>query len=114
CRASGKPPKSWMVLGRSFAVVKVPATYQCAETARMAFGRGSARARSRKPRLQPLSSIAFIGLPWPTKRTGMRRGPWASPEVREDVDMGAAPFLAAAAAGARGAAAAGRPARVTG
>ena len=50
--ASGKPPKSWMVSGRSLAVVKVPSTYQCAETARIALGTRQRPGRaSPRPRL---------------------------------------------------------------
>ena len=69
---SGNPPKSWRVPGRTLPVVKVPATYQWAEIARTAFGRGSSAARSRKPRDQRFSSMAFMGLPCPTKSTGIR------------------------------------------
>ena len=69
--SSGKPPKSWMVFGCRSPVTKVPGTYQCAETERMALGSGRRPASERKPRLQTLSSMAFIGEPWPTKRTGI-------------------------------------------
>src|SRR6267143_2790665 len=61
-----------MVRGCSSPVRKVPGTYQCAEMLRMALGSGSSLASLWKPRLHSLSSIAFIGEPWPTNRTGMR------------------------------------------
>src|SRR5438128_705217 len=54
------------------AGTKVPGTYQWAEMLRMAIGCGNSSPSLRKPRVQSLSSMAFIGEPWPTKRTGMR------------------------------------------
>ena len=53
-------------------VTKTPAFCQWAETQRMAAGRGSAAAAPAQARLNSLSSMAFIGLPCPTKTTGMR------------------------------------------
>lgn len=44
---------------------KVPGTNQCTETARIAFGLGSFSPSDRKTWLQALSSMAFIGDPWP-------------------------------------------------
>src|SRR3546814_8713411 len=38
--ACGTPKKSWMVLGRGIAVTAVALTYQCADTDRLACGRG--------------------------------------------------------------------------
>src|SRR4051812_20342713 len=61
-----------MGFGGSSPGAKGPDTYQCAEMLRMAFGSGSSPASFWKPRLQSLSSMAFIGEPWPTNRTGMR------------------------------------------
>src|SRR6059036_2914842 len=61
-----------MVSGRGLPVVCVPRTYQCAEIDRIARGVRIAAPRALKPRLQTLSSIAFMGEPWPTKRTGIR------------------------------------------
>src|SRR5690349_24838999 len=61
-----------MVRGRSSPVVQVPGTYQWAEMLRMALGSGSSPPSSWNPRLLWLSSMAFIGDPWPTNRTGMR------------------------------------------
>src|SRR5438309_114076 len=61
-----------MVRGCSSPVTNVPGTYQCAEMLRMAFGSGSIRPSFWKPRLHSLSSMAFIGDPWPTNRTGIR------------------------------------------
>src|SRR5262245_50007229 len=46
--------------------------YQCAEIATIAVGFGRARPMDWKPRLHWLSSIAFIGDPWPTNATGIR------------------------------------------
>lgn len=53
------------------AVTRVPRVYQCAETASTARGRGNAAATERQPSAYRLRLIPFIGLPWPTKRTGM-------------------------------------------
>ena len=39
--ACGNPKKSWMVFGRAIAVTAVAFTYRCADTARMARGRGT-------------------------------------------------------------------------
>src|SRR5207237_2456748 len=61
-----------MVRGCSSPVTNVPATYQCAEMLRMAFASGSIRPSFWNPRLHSLSSMAFIGDPWPTNRTGIR------------------------------------------
>src|SRR5512139_3848396 len=61
-----------MVSGRSLPVRCVPGTNQGADTARMAFGCGRRAARARNPPLQTLSSMAFMGEPWPTNTTGMR------------------------------------------
>src|SRR5690349_15937722 len=61
-----------MVFGCSSAVRKLPLVYQCADTAITARGFGSVAASSLKAFDQRLSSIAFIGEPWPTNRAGMR------------------------------------------
>src|SRR3982751_3996849 len=61
-----------MVSGCALPVTNVPGTNQCAETASTARGLGSAAPSARKPRDQRLSSIAFIGEPWPMKTAGMR------------------------------------------
>ena len=53
-------------------VRNVPRTNQCAEIDKIAFGRGSKPAIARKPWLQTLSSMAFMGEPCPTNRTGIR------------------------------------------
>ncbi len=42
------------------------------------FRRGDEPASARNPWLQVLSSMAFIGEPWPTNRTGIRAGPGAA------------------------------------
>src|SRR5690606_41209801 len=46
--ACGKPKKSWMVLGRGIAVTAVALTYQCADTARIARGRGADSPNARQ------------------------------------------------------------------
>jgi hypothetical protein len=46
CSSGGKPPKSWIVRGRGDAVTAVPGTYQCAETASTAAGRGISAPRA--------------------------------------------------------------------
>src|SRR5690606_35218755 len=70
--ARGKPPKSWIVRGFGCAVRYVPFTNQCAEIATMALGFGTRPRNAANPRLKRLSSIAFIGEPWPTNTTGIR------------------------------------------
>ena len=54
------------------AVTAVAPMYQCADTVRMARGRGSSVPSARQARVKPFSSSAFIGLPWPMKSAGMR------------------------------------------
>ncbi|MNT14734.1 hypothetical protein D3C72_1497500 [compost metagenome] len=72
--ACGKPPKSWIVLGRVCTVTPVaPWLSQCADTLRIAVGRGSSRPQAARRRVKALSASAFIGEPWPMKMTGMRR-----------------------------------------
>jgi len=72
-RACGKPPKSWIVSGAGDALTAVaPCVSQWALTMAMARGRGRSRPIWPQARLQALSSMAFIGEPWPTNRAGMR------------------------------------------
>ena len=69
-------PKSWIVGGRSFAITRTPSVTQCAETITMALGFGNRPAISAQAREEGVSSIAFMGEPWPMKRAGalvMRR-----------------------------------------
>jgi hypothetical protein len=71
--ACGKPPKSWIVFGRSCIPTPVaPRLSQCAETLRMAEGRGSSRPQADSRRVKALSASAFMGEPWPMKMTGIR------------------------------------------
>src|SRR5690606_41345804 len=65
---------SWIVLGRGMAVTAVIGRYQCAETLNIALGLGSAAPRAAHARAHPLSSIAFIGFPWPKKIAGIKEG----------------------------------------
>jgi len=51
--------------GPGIAVTAVPPMYQCAETTRMARGRGTERPKARQAWVQRLPSSAFIGLPCP-------------------------------------------------
>src|SRR5215218_7016543 len=67
----GKPKKSWRVRGRGMAVTAVACTYQCAETTRIARGRGTDRPNSRHALVYRLRSSAFIGLPCPKNAAGM-------------------------------------------
>src|SRR5690554_2903658 len=60
-----------MVAGCSIAVTQVPWVSQCAEIQSIALGLGRSRAIFRKPETNSFSSIAFIGLPWPKKSTGI-------------------------------------------
>src|SRR5688572_1700105 len=59
-----------MVRGRSMAVTRTAGTYQWAETASTARGRGSEAPRARQARVYALSCRAFIGFPWPKKSAG--------------------------------------------
>jgi hypothetical protein len=72
----GKPPKSWMVFGLSIPVSHQPWVSQCAEMHRISWGWGSrppnSLPRASQLRRYSLSPMAFIGLPWPTKSTGIR------------------------------------------
>src|SRR4051812_46348859 len=75
CKALGKPPKSWIVGGWAWVSTSVdPGVCQCAETDRIAAGRGSSAPQVRSRRVNALSEMAFMGLPCPTKITGMRPG----------------------------------------
>jgi hypothetical protein len=49
-----------------------PELSQCAEMLRIAVGRGSALPHSTRRRVNAFSRMAFMGLPWPMKMTGMR------------------------------------------
>src|SRR5215207_877202 len=53
------------------AVTAVACTYQCAETTRMARGRGTAWPNARQAAVYRFFSRAFIGLPWPKNAAGM-------------------------------------------
>ena len=71
--ACGKPPKSWIVSGAMEALTaEAPRDSQWALIISTALGRGRVSPSRRQSRLQALSSMAFIGEPWPTNRTGMR------------------------------------------
>ena len=61
-----------MVRGSGMAVTAVALPYQCADTATMASGllRASSRPSSAQARECRLSSMAFIGDPWPRNRAG--------------------------------------------
>src|SRR5574340_70545 len=54
------------------AVTKLPSVSQWAAMHRMALGRGIRAAVSRQAAAKEVSATAFIGLPCPTKRTGIR------------------------------------------
>src|SRR3990167_4647422 len=61
-----------MVRGSLIAVTAVPCVYQCAEIARIAFGRGSVAPMFRQTSVYAFSCSALIGLPCPKKIAGMR------------------------------------------
>src|SRR5579875_2951087 len=61
-----------MVSGCGDAVIATSRVSQCADTHSTARGRGCVSARRRHARRQGLSSIAFIGEPWPMNSTGIR------------------------------------------
>src|SRR5262245_28151979 len=67
-------PKSWIVRGVGMPVTQVPGTYQWAETARIALGRGIVRPIRAQASVKGFLSMAFVGLPWPKKIAGMGEG----------------------------------------
>jgi hypothetical protein len=85
CSWRGKPPKSWIVDGVSFTVTPVaPLVSQWADTTRIARGAGRRLPQAASSRVNRLSEIAFIGLPWPMNSTGWRGGlpvAWAAGTV---------------------------------
>src|SRR5690606_28880550 len=62
-----------MVRGRAMAVTAVTFPYQCAETTRMALGRGMVRPSFAQAFEKRFCSTAFIGLPCPKKTAGVGR-----------------------------------------
>jgi hypothetical protein len=64
-----------MVSGCAIAVTAVPGTNQCAEITAILRGRGSDAPSAFQARLNGVSVMAFIGLPWPTYTAG-KRGCW--------------------------------------
>src|SRR5262249_44301336 len=69
---------------RVLLVRNTPGVYQCAEIASTPLAVGSEAASARNARLQALSSMAFIGDPCPTKRTG-KRGATGSRAIGADL-----------------------------
>src|SRR4051794_11995329 len=69
--SSGKPKKSWMVRGSAMAVTADAWTNQCADTARMARGRGSVAASTAQASVHRFRSRVFIGLPCPMNTAGI-------------------------------------------
>ena len=61
--AGGKPWKSWMVRGCACAVIALPRMYQCADTDRIARGRGNSRPSRTHAAVYRLGSIACMGVP---------------------------------------------------
>jgi hypothetical protein len=61
-----------MVLGAVLIVTPVPGTYQCADTASTAFGRGMDLPIDAHPSVYLFVAKAFIGLPCPKKIAGIR------------------------------------------
>jgi hypothetical protein len=80
---------------KSTAVTFVPLVYQWAETTITADGTGISSAIFFHPLLNTLSSIPFIGDPWPINNTGINFSPSFKPPVKflkaDNVDMAAAP-----------------------
>ena len=60
-----------MVRGRGMAVTAVALMYQCADTTRIARGRGTARPKACQAWVYRLVSSAFIGLPCPMNAAGI-------------------------------------------
>jgi hypothetical protein len=61
-----------MVRGLSIAVTAVPRMYQCADTAKIAFGLGSDSPRRRQASVYWLWTSVFMGLPCPKNTAGIR------------------------------------------
>src|SRR4029079_9541100 len=59
--------------GRGIAVTAVYPTYQCADTTKMALGRGTEAPNARQAVVNRFVARAFIGLPWPRNAAGIRR-----------------------------------------
>src|SRR4051812_49971468 len=53
------------------AVIAVACTYQCADTTRIARGRGTDCPNARQASVYRFFSRAFIGFPWPKNAAGM-------------------------------------------
>src|SRR5512141_150638 len=53
------------------AVIAVACTYQCADTTRIARGRGTDSPNARQAAVYRFFSSAFIGFPWPKNAAGM-------------------------------------------
>src|SRR5690606_14367137 len=102
-----------MVRGRGIAVTAVALMYQCADTTRMARGRGTEAPNARQAAVKRLCSSAFMGEPWPRKAAGsgeslamcmLRAGEpavWAAKCFRRVVARTAAPLSSAAGVAAR-------------
>jgi len=60
-----------MVLGCAEVTTCAPEVTQCADTTQTAFGRGKRPAKRSSVRVYALCSMAFIGDPWPTNKTGI-------------------------------------------
>src|SRR5215218_8867563 len=60
-----------IVRGLGIAVTAVACTYQCAETTRIARGRGTAWPNARQAVVYRFFSSAFIGFPCPKNAAGM-------------------------------------------
>jgi hypothetical protein len=60
-----------MVRGRGMAVTAVALMYQCADTTRIARGRGTARPKACQAWVYRFVSTAFIGLPCPMNAAGI-------------------------------------------
>src|SRR4051812_15800749 len=63
-----------MTRGCRIAVTAVPLMNQCADTARMARGRGNAAPRSRQAWVKAFISSVFIGEPCPMNAAGILLG----------------------------------------
>ena len=67
----------------------LPRVTQCAETTQIACGRGKSRPSFSKARVKALDSMAFMGGPWPTKRTGIfTLGVWLGMAMKPVIPAG--------------------------
>src|ERR1700712_639422 len=71
-----------MVRGFGIAVTAVALMYQCAETTKIARGRGTDSPKARHAFVYRFVCRAFIGFPWPMNAAGIVWGRVIAPQIR--------------------------------